>query len=86
MKTTFEMDGLFTQEDIDNRYKLMTQCATCGEYSKWDTEPVVDATTLKETKRPFNCSYCGSESYVYNSGVSIRTYNPLTHNKRKKRK
>lgn len=34
-KTTFEMDGLFTQEDIDNRHFIMGQCLDCKEWTKY---------------------------------------------------
>lgn len=84
--TTYEMDGLYTQRDIEDRYKLMAQCNSCGEYSQWDTAPVVDQQTLLSGKRPFKCLHCGSNALVQGSGVSLRTYNPHTHNKNKKRK
>lgn len=75
MKTTLEMDGVFTEEDVRNRHIAMAQCLFCYEYSKWDKE-----------KGDFKCAHCGSEKCVINSGVSLRTYNPQNHNKNKRPK
>lgn len=75
MKTTFEMDGLLIQKDINDRNTVMAQCAACFEYSKWDKE-----------HNEFACTYCKNPKYVINSGISLRTYNPLVHNKKKKLK
>lgn len=70
-KTTSEMDGLLTQEDIDNRHKVMRQCRGC---KKW-TQMTLD------TRVP--CFNCQSIHYDPTSAKSLRTYNPLSDNKRK---
>lgn len=62
-KTTLEMDGLFTQEDIDNRFYTMGQCSACNEWSKWDTRI-----------GRWQCSYCGESKYDMRGSRSIRTW------------
>lgn len=69
--TTYEMDGLFSEKDIENRNKIMQQCREC---SKW-TMQYVD----KKTKQP--CINCKATNFDPTSGTSLRTYNPF--NKRK---
>lgn len=73
--TTYEMDGLFTQEDIDNRNSVMFQCTKCNKWTKH-----VDY-LLNRQHVP--CSNCGEKSYDSSSIKSIRTYNPDTDNKRR---
>jgi hypothetical protein len=74
--TTAEMDGLLTQEDMRNRFKVVMQCKNC---KKWTTmnhpEP------MKTEIIP--CEGCGQKNYDSTSIKSLRTYNPLTDNKRK---
>lgn len=71
MLTTYEMDGLFTQEDIDNRYKVMRQCRDCKKWSQMQVD-----------EHP-KCAFCGEINYDPLSTKSLRTYNPQTDNKRK---
>lgn len=75
--TTFEMDGLFTEEDIKNRYTVMFQCKICKKWTRHDNW----ITGEKNEYKP--CSSCGAISYDSTSIKSLRTYNPLTDNKRK---
>lgn len=62
-KTTFEMDGLLTQEDIDNRHFIMGQCLACNEWSKWDTR-----------QGRWQCTHCLSQKYNMREARSIRTW------------
>lgn len=69
--TTFEMDGLFTQEDIDNRHYTMGQCLSCNEWSKWDRRV-----------GKWKCLSCGGEEYDRNGSKSIRTWLATKHLKK----
>lgn len=60
--TTFAMDGLFTQEDIDNRHYLMALCSECGKWEKMDNRT-----------KAFKCE-CGSEKYNMRESRSIRSW------------
>lgn len=75
--TTFEMDGLYTEEDIANRFFVMKPCIECGKYTKQDVR--VDNVP---------CQYCGGDMAIAsNYCMSIRTFNPskkLTAADRKK--
>lgn len=63
--TTFEMDGLFTQEDINNRFFVMKPCIVCLKYSKHDIR--------EKTK---DCPYCHGEMGINGRyWYSIRTWN-----------
>lgn len=63
--TTFEMDGLFTQEDIDNRFYVMKPCTECLKYSQHDIR--------EKTK---DCPYChGMMGINGRYWYSLRTYN-----------
>ena len=77
MKTTFEMDGLLTQEDIDNRYTVVFQCKDC---KKWTTHY---NHVPGGTNSYIPCETCGGKNYDASSIKSFRTYNPLNDNKRK---
>lgn len=73
--TTAEMDGLFTQEDMRNRFHVMFQCKLCKKWTRhdhWD-----------KTNRHIPCVHCGETSYDATSIKSLRTYNPLIDVKRK---
>lgn len=75
--TTYEMDGLFTEEDIDNRYTVVFQCLDCKKWTQhenWVTD---------ENNTHIPCVHCGTTSYDGSSIKSLRTYNPLTDNKRR---
>jgi len=78
--TTFEMDGLFTEEDIKNRHTVVFQCRNCN---KW---------TIHKNWIPGNknehipCDNCQSIDYDISSIKSLRTYNPVTDNKRRVKK
>lgn len=75
--TTAEMDGLETIEDMRNRNTVVFQCKEC---KKWTTH-YNWVPGEKNTHVP--CSNCGSMVYDSTSIKSLRTYNPLTDNKRK---
>lgn len=72
--TTFEMDGLFTQEDIDNRYYVMAQCSECPTWTKTDTRDY-----------KFKCTNCGSDKYNMKETRSIRSW-AATKDLKKERK
>lgn len=72
--TTFEMDGLYTEEDIRNRHQVMLQCIDCRSWTQHDIEH-----GLKH--KP--CSNCGNTNYDWKSLKSKRTFNILTDVKRK---
>lgn len=57
------MDGLFTKEDIDNRFYVMRQCLTCKQWTQYDT---------RSDKR-WVCT-CGSEKYDASGARSIRSW------------
>ena len=76
--TTFEMDGLYTEEDIANRNKLMVQCRDCN---KWTQQQRNDR---HEPYKP--CGNCGSKNYDIQSAKSLRSFNILTDSKRKPKK
>lgn len=62
--TTLEMDGLFTEEDIKNRFFVMKPCSVCLKFSKQDT---------RERDKP--CSYCGGALGINGRyWASIRTW------------
>lgn len=62
-KTTNEMDGLFTQEDIDNKDFIMGQCNACTQWSKWDTRI-----------GKWKCLYCAESKYDMRGSRSIRSW------------
>ena len=66
--TTFEMDKLLTQEDIDNRFFVMKPCIPCGKYTKQDVR-------VRETKP---CAYCYENKFsiASNQWASLRSWNP----------
>ncbi len=68
------MDGLFTQEDIDNRYFLMCQCLACNEWVKVDTRT-----------EEFACK-CGGNKYNQRESRSIRTWKTTKDLKKRKGK
>lgn len=70
MLTTDEMDGLFTEKDIAQKYLVYLQCRKC---TKW---------TSMDYREPHKrCMECGADEYDSTSMISARTFNPL--NKRK---
>ncbi len=71
--TTAEMDGLFTVEDMRNRFDLVFQCINDG---KWKLHPSFDG-----KYKP--CDTCGGTNYDSGGGKSYRSYNPLTDNKKR---
>lgn len=75
--TTYEMDGLFTEDDIKNRYTVVFQCSLC---KKWTTHYNWMPGERNQHKP---CMGCGEIRYDARSIKSLRTYNPLTDNKRK---
>lgn len=75
--STFEMDGLLTQEDIDNRHKVVWHCRECKKWTQHDNWVPGEHNTQKV------CDYCGKLNYDPWSMKSLRTYRPLVDNKRK---
>jgi hypothetical protein len=79
-KTTFEMDGLFTEEDIANRHTVVFQCQGCN---KWTPHK----NWLPGEKNEYiPCTTCGEKMFDSSSIKSLRTYSPLTDNKRRIKK
>lgn len=77
VKTDYEMDGFFTEEDIKNRYTVVFQCKGCRQWTthrNWRPGE-------KNTHVP--CQNCNKEDYDPTSIKSLRTYNPATDNRRK---
>lgn len=75
--TTYEMDGLFTEEDIKNRNTVVFQCIDCKDWTthyNW---------VMFENTEHVPCQGCGAKHYDSTSIKSLRTYNPLTDKKRK---
>lgn len=66
--TTFEMDGLFTQKDIDNRHLVMVQCIDC---KKWTQQNIRNGHYKYSP-----CSSCGNKRYNPRSAISLRTFDP----------
>jgi rRNA maturation endonuclease Nob1 len=75
MKTTFEMDGLLTPEDVARRHSVFMQCRGCSKWSKTDSR--LDHHT---------CEHCGGTDFDPTSITSERTFNPLTKRKVKVKK
>lgn len=75
--STFEMDGLLTQEDIRNRYKVMWQCRECKKWTQHNDWLPGEQNNQKP------CDHCGKLNYDPWSMKSLRTYRPLVDNKRK---
>jgi len=75
--TTFEMDGLFTEEDIRNRHQVMLQCIECNAWTQHDIEHGL-------VHKP--CGKCGKVNYDWKSLKSKRTFNVTTDVKRKPKK
>lgn len=75
--TTYEMDGLLTEEDIKNRHTVYFQCKDCRKWTKhYDWVP-------GEKNKHIPCSWCSKTNYDGSSIKSARTFNPLIDNKRK---
>lgn len=74
--TTAEMDGLLTQEDMRNRHSVMFQCRSCKKWTRHDNW----ITGQNNKHKPCEC---GVTNYDQTSIKSVRSYNPLTDNKRK---
>lgn len=65
IRTTLEMDGIFSLEDIRNRFFVMVPCLDCLQFTKQDT---------REKFKP--CEHCGSENHdpFSTDWSSIRTW------------
>jgi hypothetical protein len=72
MKTTFEMDGLLTPEDIARRHYGWIQCINC---SKW--------THIDFRAKARVCAECQGTSFDLQSITSERTFDPIRAAKRK---
>ena len=75
--TTYEMDGLFTEEDIKNRYTVMFQCRSCRAWTRHENW------LPGEKNKHVPCNKCSEIEYDGSSIKSLRTYNPMFDNKRK---
>lgn len=75
--TTFELDGLFTDIDISNRFLIMKPCVSCLKYSKYDVR-----------EKTIDCQFCHSKISINGRyWYSIRTWNPskkITPSEKKK--
>ncbi len=64
VRTTLEMDGLYTQEDIDNRFCVMKPCVECLKFTQQDVR-------IADTP----CQYCGGKIGIVSSyWYSLRTF------------
>lgn len=72
--STFDMDGLFTEEDIVNRYRVMRRCMGCDLWVEQDS---------RDDNHP-TCQGCGHNKFDPRSTTSLRTFNP-TMGKRTRR-
>lgn len=62
--TTLEVDRIFTQIDMLDRFYVMKPCIDCGKYTEQDTR--------KEDKP---CQYCGGSMGIASTyWASLRTY------------
>lgn len=75
--TTDEMDGIFTEEDRKNKYTVMFQCAKCSKWTRHENW------IPGEKNEHVPCTNCKEIHYDSGSIKSLRSYNPLTDNKRK---
>jgi Zn finger protein HypA/HybF involved in hydrogenase expression len=73
--TTFEISGLLTKQDIEDRYKVMRQCRKCSNWTQQNMQ--------EEYNRP--CTNCGITDFDATSTKSLRTFNILTDKKRRVR-
>lgn len=76
--TTAEMDKLFTVEDMRNRFKAMIQCISCSTWNE------IDHGKNFLIKPP--CTNCGEINYDGASIRSLRTWNPDTGKKKRRKK
>lgn len=83
--TTFEMDGLLTQTDIDNRFRVVLQCKTCRQWTEMNhPEPLkTELVPCRGIINKITGERCGLINYDSTSIKSYRSYSPLTDNKRK---
>lgn len=70
--TTAEMDGLFTVEDMRNRFQVMIQCESCSTWNQ-----------MKKGEKKL-CTKCGSDKMDGTTIRSLRTWSPDLGTKRKK--
>ncbi len=73
IRTTAEMDGLFTVEDMRNRFDIVFQCINDN---KWKLHSNFDG-----IHKP--CDTCGEVNYDTVRGKSYRTYDPIADNKKR---
>lgn len=72
--TTFQMDGLMTQKDIDERNLVYKQCRACSKWTMMD---------ISKPESPCSNIECGETKYDKHSTKSKRTFNKLVDSKRK---
>ena len=72
---TLHMDGLFSDEDIENRYYVIRQCIDCMAFTKWDIR----------NKNTYACATCGSGKFDSNRQHSIRTHHNFIGKKGRKK-
>lgn len=64
IRTTFEMDGLYTTRDLQDRFYVMKPCLVCGKYTKQD---------MRKEDKP--CIYCGGGMGIASTyWSSLRTF------------
>jgi hypothetical protein len=76
---TEEQMGIFSEEDRANQYNAYMQCVHC---SKWSFI-IGTKETYGHLTNIAVCEHCGSKNMDSRSIISKRTFNPLTHGKRK---
>lgn len=75
--TTAYMDGIYTQEDYDNRYEVMMRCSKCETWNQQHHK-------AGEPTNYTPCSNCGLKFYNSSTLESVRTWNPNKGKKKRK--
>lgn len=70
--TTDEMDGLFSEIDIANKYVYMICCNQCFGWTRADLSD--EQTTPFMSTQQIHCEHCYSTNFDTRSTHSIRTF------------
>jgi len=75
--TVAEMDGFLNEEEMRNRHTIVLQCQVCN---KWTAH---ERWVVGSQNAHIPCTSCDVIKYDSSSIKSLRSYNPLTDNKRR---
>lgn len=64
------MDGIRTEEDYDNRYKMVIACAQCRQWHHFERDPNTFLAADGQV-----CE-CGSKNFIGSTIISERTWRP----------